>query len=74
MSERLPTTVLCCACRRIVPATKARRLITLWARLGRGGSLSGIKDQTAHDKFRCDDCIREGREEQPRPNEQEAML
>lgn len=61
MNERLPVTVICCACRNGFPIGRTRRLITLWARPGKGGSLSGIKDQHAEDRYRCDDCVREGR-------------
>lgn len=68
MSERLPKDVICSACRQVFPAHKVRRRITLWARLGRGGSLSDVKDQHAEDLYRCDACIREGR--QPLAREQ----
>lgn len=61
MSERLPTRVVCSACEEIVPATKARRYVDGWARIGKGGTLSGVKDLEAHDLYRCDDCIRDGK-------------
>lgn len=57
---RLPSTVVCCGCRKRVPTSNTRRLITLWARPGKGGSLSGIKDQSAKDVYRCDTCVRDG--------------
>ena len=73
MSERLPTTVMCCACGKTAPAMKARRRITLWARIGKGGSLSGIKDQVASDVYRCDECVAAGRHPDDQTR-QEAML
>lgn len=61
MSAPLPKTVVCSACGHPKPTMQTRRYITLWARPGGGGSLNGIKDQKAHDIFRCDDCVRDGK-------------
>lgn len=74
MSERLPARVVCSACDEIFPIGQTRREITLWARPGKGGSLSGIKDQHAHDRYRCDQCVRDGKFADDQPTAQEAML
>ena len=73
MSERLPLNVICCSCGKEVPAHNARRKIELWARIGKGGSLSGIKDQHAKNAYRCDTCVREGKFPD-QSTEQEAMF
>lgn len=69
----LPTYVVCCACRQRTHINSTRRLITLWARPGAGGSLSGIKDQHAEDTYRCDTCVREGRFK-PEDERQETLI
>lgn len=69
MSDRLPTRVCCSACGEVVPAERARRHVEGWARIGKGGTLSGVKDLKASDVYRCDDCIRVGRFSPDQPSQ-----
>lgn len=54
---RLPTRVVCSQCGNEFPSHQVRRKVEAFARMGKGGTLSGIRRLQAHDIFLCDKCI-----------------